>query len=151
MSEFKNFEPIYKAFGLQKLEELPVLDLKNRRGATDYIDFVKNDEMTSPIMKGIDCFKRPFLAIKVKCTYKTEELEPTEVVGTFFQRYTDDESSWAFGTCYMTDIIWHDSRVRQNIYSELQTRLTLLTSGKKINSIHSNCSSGDGNWILTLP
>ena len=48
----------------------PILDVGNRQGMTDYIDFIHESEVTSPVMRGIDRFKRPFIVMKVVCTFK---------------------------------------------------------------------------------
>ena len=104
MSQFKNFPPIYNNLG-EEAGNLPVLDLKDETGFSDYIDFIKAENMDHPIMIGVDCFNRPFMAIKVKTN------EDKYVVGTFFQRYTDDPYTWAYGTCYSgANMIFHKSR-----------------------------------------
>lgn len=75
-------------------------------------------------------------------TLESKAIEPIEnkdkkVVGTFFQRYTDDPYSWAYGTCCWDPcyLIYHDSRIRHEKYDEIKERLKLLISGKEINSI----------------
>ena len=54
---------------IQKIEEcdvtIPILDIGDRTGRTDYIDFIGIDDMSYPIMKGMDVHLRPFLALKV--------------------------------------------------------------------------------------
>ena len=40
-------------------------DLGNRMGSTDYIDFLTQDEVPKNIMKGIDCYGRKFLTMKI--------------------------------------------------------------------------------------
>ena len=40
---------------------IPKLDIGQRVGATDYIDFITWKEVTSPVMWGIDIFSRSFL------------------------------------------------------------------------------------------
>ena len=68
-------------------KDLPKLDVGQRMGHTDYIDYIDVKELSEPIMKGVDCCNRPFLV--VKC------IVGKDVYGqTFFQRYTDDKNLW---------------------------------------------------------
>lgn len=63
-------------------KEFPYLDIKGRTGWTDYIDFIHEKELTSPIMRGVDVFRRKFITVMVK-------IEGEIYSQTFFQRYTD--------------------------------------------------------------
>lgn len=63
-------------------KEFPYLDIKERTGWTDYIDFIDEKELTSPVMRGVDIFRRKFITIMVK-------IEGEIYSQTFFQRYTD--------------------------------------------------------------
>lgn len=67
-------------------DDIPVLDIGNRQGYTDYIDFLTLEEVTSPVMKGVDMFNRPFVVVKFNVT-KPDEVD-LELMETFFQRYT---------------------------------------------------------------
>ena len=112
---------------------LPILDLKNRIGQTDYIDFLMPEELTHSIMRGVDAYQRPFVAFKVQV--QIEDKEPSEIVGTFFQRYSDNTDAWAFGTTFNGNHeIYHDSRVRVDDYENLEQRLKLLIAGLTINN-----------------
>jgi len=87
-------------------EDFKILDLGKRVGTTDYIDFIKYDEVNHPVMKGIDKFGRHFVVIKfklkfnnipLKIRYKKPILDPENsiiLMQTFFQRYTS-------GGCWM--------------------------------------------------
>lgn len=57
------------------------LDVGQRVGWTQYIDFITWEEVTDPIMKGRDCYHRKFIVIKFV-------VNQTRVMQTFFQRYT---------------------------------------------------------------
>ena len=61
--------------------KLPKLNIGNRQGWTDYIDFIKWDEVKYPAMAGIDVFYRKFIVVKFL-------IDNTKVMQTFFQRYT---------------------------------------------------------------
>lgn len=63
-------------------KEFPLLDIKERTGWTDYIDFIHEKELTSPIMRGVDVFRRKFITVMVK-------IEGQIYSQAFFQRYTD--------------------------------------------------------------
>lgn len=153
MSEYKNCPPIYNAFGLDRLNKIPVLNIGQQCGATDYIDFIGADEMEHSIMKGIDRYKRPFIALKVVVT---KDNKSKEIVGTFFQRYTDDNVSWAFGTCYQTNVIYQDSRVRLCDYETLEKRLKLLLDKQIIKDLkcgfheEPDYVNGNGNYDVYL-
>ena len=61
--------------------DVPILRLCKRKGMTDYIDFLKWNEVEYPVMKGIDLFGRKFLVIKYS-------IDGEKQMQTFFQRYT---------------------------------------------------------------
>ena len=65
----------------------PILDIGNREGHTGYIDFINDDEVIYPVMKGKDNDNRPFIIVKVIISNKV-------YVQTFFQRYYDDNDLW---------------------------------------------------------
>jgi hypothetical protein len=125
-------------------DTLPLLDIGNKIGYTDYIDFIRAEDMNHPIMKGIDIFGRKFIAIKVK-TRNTQTNEFKEIVGTFFQRYSNT-NQYAFGTVYDLNIIHHDSRVREYQSENLEKRLKLLLDGQTIKNI--DTFTDDTDYIL---
>ena len=85
--------------GYKKFITYPLLNFKNYYiGCTDYIDRVKHNDMISPIMIGIDYFKRPFISIRYLEDNKKK-------VVTVFQRYTEDNNLWSHGTAYMGNSI----------------------------------------------
>lgn len=158
MSEYKNIVPVYNALGKEIMDNLPILDLKNRRGRTDYIDFITFDEMPYNIMKGIDCYNRPFIAFKFKVTDRNNLDDSSYAVGTFFQRYTNDIYNLAFGTCYQTGLLYDKSRLHESDYIILENRIKLLMDNIEINDIIYNNNiddktfwlQGNGNYIITL-
>ena len=65
-----------------------IFDLGNRMGSTDYIDFLTQDEVPKNMMKGVDCYGRKFLTMKIggiglddKKFFKSAQV--------FFERYSD--------------------------------------------------------------
>ncbi len=77
---------IIENMGIQNFERLPILDLKGRMGDTDYLDFLTPKELPEALMKGIDKYQRPFLAIKLK-----DKRNDHVFVTTLFQRATNGE------------------------------------------------------------
>lgn len=83
-------------------EKYPILDIGCRRGKTDYIDFIQSEEVTAPIMRGVDCHGRKFLVIRGHCKIgDTENITP--MFGTYFQRYTDTNGVWVGGGVIVPD------------------------------------------------
>ena len=73
----------------EEVNRFPVLDIGNRRGSTDYIDFITMDDVsTNSIMHGIDRFKRKFIVIKL--IVEDEKI----ILQTIFQRYSDNKYEW---------------------------------------------------------
>lgn len=67
--------------------EAPILDIGEKVGFTQYIDFIRFDEVIHPFMKGIDVFGRKFVVIKM---IVNEEI----IMDTYFQRYSDNTRHW---------------------------------------------------------
>lgn len=63
-----------------------ILDIKDRKGHTGYIDFIKQDEVTQDVMKGVDLYGRHFLVFKAKFIYDDKE---ELCFSTFFKRYIE--------------------------------------------------------------
>jgi hypothetical protein len=145
--------PIYNTFK-DVYDTLPILDIFKRTGNTGYIDFIKTDDMKFPIMKGVDVYNRPFIAMKVN-VFNNKTGENSIIVGTFFQRYSDDLVSWAYGTCYSLNLLYDDSRIRLDEYKNLEKRLKLLLDGKivyDLNNFSDDCDrvTGDGKFEIRL-
>lgn len=65
LSKYRALEKMISLFGDEEYAALPILDLGDREGATDYIDFIEPEEMTAPIMKGQDKSGRHFIALRL--------------------------------------------------------------------------------------
>ena len=63
-------------------------DIGDRMGTTDYIDFLSPDEVPKNIMKGVDCYGRKFLTLKVG-GYDLDNMKFFRTGQVFFERYTD--------------------------------------------------------------
>jgi hypothetical protein len=91
---------IYLQQSLQNIMDYncKTLDVTGRFGHTNYIDFIKQSEVTENIMKGVDDNERPFIVFKSELVYNNKNMKiikktlPTFT--TFFQRYTDNKLLW---------------------------------------------------------
>ena len=72
--------------------DIPILDIQSREGATGYIDFIDINEVTSPLMRGVDVYNRPFFTICADIIYEGDICIPTFT--TIFKRYTDNSLLW---------------------------------------------------------
>lgn len=72
---------------------LPILDIGTQNGSTEYLDFIKPDELGSNnIMKGFDCASRPFIVFRAEFEYSNGLKK--KIFTTFFQRYSDNQLLW---------------------------------------------------------
>lgn len=78
------FDIAYDEF-IESHKNLPILNIENKQGITDYIDFIKPEECLHPIMRGQDMYKRPFITVMGVLLIKNE-LKPFFQI--FFQRYS---------------------------------------------------------------
>jgi hypothetical protein len=117
---YSDYLAIFKSAGVD-INTLPVLDLGNRMGSTDYIDFIDYKEMKAPIMKFRDCYCRPGIVLlltnKVDLLTRYDEIKSAKpgeykVTLALFQRYTDLGSRWSFG-------FGHSDSTFEQIYSGL--------------------------------
>ena len=99
-------EDIYLMEDLYYDLECPNLDLGEREGWTQYIDFITWDEVIAPVMKGIDCTGRKFIVIKFI-------VNQTRIMQTFFQRYTGG-SGWMGCGHATTNLIDTSGGLRDN-------------------------------------
>ena len=73
-------------------KDYPILDIKDKNGDTDYLDFIKYTDISNSISIGKDKFNRPFYVIRANIIKADNSTEST--LETFFQRYTDLENLW---------------------------------------------------------
>jgi hypothetical protein len=117
--------------GIDAFHRLPLLNIGNRRGATDYLDFITPQEMTSPVMRGEDAAKRPFICLKIRSS--RPEDNGREFVVTFFQRYTEG-SLWTWGSTHhravFGNVIRNEDReaIRQIVVDQTHPHFTLIPS-----------------------
>lgn len=92
-------------FGKNKLENISDVDIGERVGWTDYIDFINIDDFSERgnVIKGVDKYQRPFISFLYKSKFinvlpsdSHEELSSDYKITTLFQRYTN-EHFWMYG------------------------------------------------------
>lgn len=66
------------------LEKYPKLDIGNRIGWTEYIDFIGLDEVTEPVMVGLDRWGRFFMTLQLEMDYDI-------YLHTIFQRRSEQD------------------------------------------------------------
>ncbi len=64
-------------------------NLGDRMGRTDYIDFLTQDEVPKNLMKGVDCYGRKFLTMKIG-GIGLDNMKFFKSGQVFFERYTDE-------------------------------------------------------------
>lgn len=143
------FKPLDQAF-----DQAHYINIGRQVGITGYIDFIQVQDMTHSCMKGYDYHDRLFIAFKINITNKNDSSDQTTVVGTFFQRYTNDYDTLCYGTCYRSGLLYYNSHVCKNDYNELEARLNKLLNNEIIysyNSINENdYINGTGDYEITL-
>ncbi len=78
---------------LNAIKTLPRLNIGSRQGSTDYIDFIKQEELgDNSAMFGVDLFNREFLVIKG--IFTTFDGKERPFFQTFFKRMSYDNSRW---------------------------------------------------------
>ena len=121
--------------------DLPMLDLGEKVGFTGYIDFIRPNDMISPMMVGRDVHGRRFIAVCVDIYGKDNKEYLGSGVGTFFERYSDSDTAIAFGTSIWSvdyngdshnNIVYHDSRVRGDDFKYVIERLNRLLGRKPV-------------------
>ena len=135
-------------------KDYPILDIGEREGHTDYLDFIKLKELKYPVMKGCDRHGREFIVIKIIISNKV-------YAQTFFQRYYDDGNLWmgcmVWGApCFLTTlggmqlyqakllqlilkglicVIMPEHRPVFSKYKEIKGQYAILGGEKKLNAI----------------
>jgi hypothetical protein len=72
--------------------DYPILDVGETIGSTGYIDYIRFNDLTAPIMKGYDKYERPFFVIRAIIT--KSDGSTLKTMETFFQRYSDNKNLW---------------------------------------------------------
>ena len=116
-----------------------IFDLGNRMGSTDYIDFLTQDEVPKNMMKGVDCYGRKFLTMKIggiglddKKFFKSGQV--------FFERYSN-EPYIASGN-FEGMFIWTTGGTNPEQYKLINDlvdgKLVIIKDEHKFNSSNSN-------------
>ena len=57
----------------EKIEKYPYLNIGDKIGDTEYIDFLQWDEVKYPVMYGVDSYNRLFFVIKAEILFPLDE------------------------------------------------------------------------------
>jgi len=73
--------------------ECKTLDVGNATGLTDYIDYIKQSDLSEQISKGVDSFGREFIVWKTECLLtNNNKFIVFKTFTTFFKRYAESDS-----------------------------------------------------------
>ncbi len=106
---FEKYIDVFEKCG-KPIDHVPILDLGNRIGNrighTDYIDFIKPEELSDPIMKFVDVYKRSGIVLRLCAKDKALDIIKDEYDSdikkysntlALFQMYTDKLYFWTYG------------------------------------------------------
>jgi len=94
----------------ESIRKLPYLNLCNRCGHTNYIDFIRWDEVTEPAMYGVDSFKREFVVIKFIINKNSKD-NKKKCMQTFFRIYSGS-NLWVGCGPINSELLWTGGGMR---------------------------------------
>jgi hypothetical protein len=135
---------IIEAFGGEdNILALPRFNIDNSNFGMlrDYPDFIRYDDVTDPIMIGIDKYRRVFIVFKFKFEVPKRTLHITTVL---FQRYTNS-SYWtsASNPCGIYHIMG-DGGLNSEHYAILRKVLT----ERRLNDVRNPYTGDTGDYVL---
>jgi hypothetical protein len=114
--------------GPSRFCKLPVLDNGMKLRSTAYIDFLQPNDVPGPISIGVDCFRRRFVAFRLRYSDTTTDCWVT----TLFQRYTNG-SFFNYGGRKNASILTlnsHELYFDEN--DEITSRLKEIVAGRHV-------------------
>ncbi len=105
MTEVQAPDYLIELFGKshEDFSKVPVLDLREKMGSTDYIDFLTPDDLSDA--EGVDKHRRSFITFVIQEKKNFEKSKLMKIlfpdnlrVLTLFQRYTDQNGFWVNGS-----------------------------------------------------
>ena len=118
-----------------------IFHLGGRMGATDYIDFLRDDEVPKNMMKGTDSYGRKFLTMKIG-GIDLDTLKFFKCGQVFFERYTDSPYIVSGDFVDMTPFIATYGGTRPAQYELINDlvdgKLVKLTDDHRFNSSNHN-------------
>lgn len=143
-------EHIIDAFGsIKNFITYPQLEFQDKfMGSTQYIDRIRSQDLSHPIMYGVDYYSRPFVTLKLQYTYILDMIDEDlreyyndkvkKGVITVFQRYTACTYNWTTGTAYgISDVVetglLHEESF--DMFNKLIKDKTVIFRNKKISLI----------------
>ena len=107
---------------------------------TDYIDNIYQNEMSKPIMIGVDFYNRPFLCIKYYCESNfIDTINDGDYVLTIFQRFTGDKQQWVKAGNNMGTLINWSSTLLDDFSKKMIVRnIFELVNNQKVSYLNYN-------------
>ena len=130
-------------FPIELIKTIPIIKYKKHFvGPTQYMDRIKKKDLTSPIMIGIDHYRRPFVSIRYSSNIDKlvqYESDYNFTIGskilTLFQRYTDTKKSWckAGSECCYTPLLHQTSTlIKQNEFKLITRNIIELLNDREV-------------------
>ncbi len=148
---------------VKNMTKFPYLPFQERFiGGTAYLDSIRIQDLSSPVMIGYDKYQRPYITLKYRCHEKsyqqnsdTVEIDTDKISCiTIFQRYTDVPNRWCKAGRYLSseDPILNCSPI---LLSSLDLKLFikniyLMLSDQPIYYINYHNKHNDGYKLSTL-
>ncbi len=131
---------LVEIIGEEKLKSFPYYQINNSLfgPCKDYPDFIKYDDVSDPIMVGVDQFNRTFIVFKLQIILPNKRLNITEVL---FQRHSN-ANFWTTAS---------NPRGMCNVVSNIEERCdilnTLLKDGR-MNNVYESNDGMIGDYVL---
>ncbi len=115
-------------------------DLNGRMGITDYIDFLTQKEVPKNVMKGVDCYGRKFITMKIG-GIDLDNMKFFRSAQVFFERYTD--SPYLAGADFEGSFILISGGVNRSQYQLINdlvnNKVIQIKDEHRFNSCKFNC------------
>jgi len=77
---------------INSFPSIDIIDVGDRQQFNRYIEFVAPNEFKTSAGRGVDCYDRPFVCLKMLCTL--DDGRQFQAYQTMFQRYSDNSNMW---------------------------------------------------------
>lgn len=126
--------------GEEKIKALPKFEIDNSKiTMTECLDFIRYDEVSEPVMWGLDRFSRLFFVFKLQFT--GDEGGVRKYAEIAFQRYTN-ETMWVSANTTGHNIMW-----KGNLDTLCENVRKLLGEGT-MNGVYNYYMGENGNFVL---
>lgn len=97
---------VRKLFTKKEINKIKLINYKNK-----FVDLDNNiinisvEEVSAPIMLGIDILNRPFIVFRLKFISKNNKDEEVMVTNIYYQKYDNLEKPWIMSTNYLYEYL----------------------------------------------